>query len=77
MIGYEDRRKRREEKRNDGIKNVIFQTEKFTAYHRAEAANRNMIWVAGVRGYEAAYYPREASACEGQKLVVMSRDTAQ
>ena len=30
--------------------------------------NKNTIGGAGMRGYEAADYPREASACEGQKL---------
>jgi len=30
--------------------------------------NKNMIGGAGVRGYEAAYYPHEESACEGREL---------
>ena len=30
--------------------------------------NKNMIGRAGVRGYEAAYYLCEASACEGREL---------
>ena len=30
--------------------------------------NRNMIEGAGMRGCEAADYPHEASACEGQEL---------
>ena len=30
--------------------------------------NENMIRGAGVRGWEAADYPRKVSACEGQEL---------
>ena len=36
--------------------------------NRTEAVEQKYDWGAGVRGYEAANYPREASACEGQKL---------
>ena len=30
--------------------------------------NRNMIGEAGMRGFEAADYPRQVSMCEGQEL---------
>ena len=34
----------------------------------AEAAEQKYDWGAGVRGYKAADYPCEESACEGQEL---------
>ena len=38
------------------------------AQARSEAAEQKYDWGAGVRGYEAADYLCEASACEGQEL---------
>ena len=36
--------------------------------NRTEVVEQKYDWGAGMRGYEATNYPREASVCEGQKL---------